>query len=182
MTLPDKLMNQDTVTINPIKDIIREEADFSDYLVYIYILVGLLLMIMVGYYFYKLKKRKNEIIPQLVDIYIPCHVKALTALRQLEEKELWQQGMIKEYQSGLTDIVRTYLQERYHINAPEMTTDEIIGQLSKADFDKKYSYELVNILQIADLIKFAKAKPDENIHASFMVKAIDFIENTKETS
>jgi hypothetical protein len=180
VSLPPNLMKQDTVIFNPIKDIMREEANFSDYLIYIYILAGLLIIAAIGYYYYQLKKRKTEIVASIPEIYIPCHEKALTALKQLDQKELWQQGFIKDYQSGLTDIVRTYLLERYHIDAPEMTTDEIIQALYKADFDKKYSQELMHILQIADLVKFAKAKPEENIHASFMTKAVDFIENTKE--
>lgn len=78
-------------------------------------------------------------------------------LRKLEAQQLWQQGLIKEYQSGLTDIIRTYLMERYSINAPEMTTDEVMRSLTNALFDKKYNQELINILQIADLVKFAKA-------------------------
>ena len=61
ITLPEKLMKQDTVVFNPIKDIIREDANFSDYLNYVYLLLGLLLIAGIGYYFYRLKKLKNEL-------------------------------------------------------------------------------------------------------------------------
>ncbi len=180
--LPHNLTQQDTVVFNPIKDIMKEKANLSDYMVYIYILIALLLMIAVGFYFYKLKNKKPKEEPKVEEIIIPCHEKAIMELRKLETLKLWQQGMIKEYQSGLTDIIRTYLMERYDINAPEMTTDEVVKSLASAQFDKKYNQELVNILQIADLVKFAKATPEENIHDSFMQKAVHFVENTKEIS
>jgi len=40
---------------------------------------------------------------------------------------------------------------------------------------------LKDLLQIADLVKFAKAKPSENIHESFFQKAYTFVDNTKLT-
>lgn len=178
--LPQRLMQKDTVIFNPIKDIMREKADLSDYMVYFYILGALLLMIGAGYYFYKLKNKKPVEVPKVEEIVIPCHEKALRNLKMLDAQQLWQQGLIKEYQSGLTDIIRTYLLERYDINAPEMTTDEVMASLADAHFDKKYNQELINILQIADMVKFAKAKPEDNIHDSFMKKAVEFVESTKE--
>ncbi len=181
ISLPENLMKKDTLIFNPIKNILKEDANISDYMVYIYILAGISLMALVGYYFYKSKNKKQQLVPVMVEIKIPCHEKALTALRLLDQKQLWQQGLIKEYQSGLTEIVREYLKERYNFNAMEMTTDEIISELNKTGFDNRYNHDLTNILQIADLVKFAKAEPEENIHSSFMSKAVDFIENTKET-
>ena len=61
-----------------------------------------------------------------------------------------------------------------------MTTDEISMALSKAGFNTKYIIDLKEILQIADLVKFAKATPQENIHIIFMGRAVEFVENTKE--
>ena len=179
--LPEKMMKQDTIAFNPIKDIMTEEADISDYLIYLYILIAIGLMAAIGYYFYKLKKKKEEeIISVIPDPILPAHEKALLALKSLSNQALWQRGYIKEYQSGLTDIIRTYLEERYGIKAPEMTTDEISEALKNADFDKMYISDLKEILQIADLVKFAKATPQDDIHSIFMDRAVEFIKNTKE--
>ncbi|MGB4960573.1 MAG: hypothetical protein WBO36_13920 [Saprospiraceae bacterium] len=178
--LPEKLMSQDTVAFNPIKDIMVEKANISDYMIYMYILLGLILMAAVSYYFYKLKhKNVSAPITKVVKV-IPAHEKALTALQQLDQDQVWQHGKIKEYQTRLTDIIRTYLEDRFRIGAPEMTSFEINQALSKAaDFDQTYTKDLIEILQIADLVKFAKAQPDDDIHQSFMSKARLFVENTK---
>jgi len=179
--LPENLMKQDTVTLNPIKDIMYEKADISDYLIYLYIFLSILLLAAIGYYFFRHKRKKEaEYIPVIKQPVLPAHEKALLALKSLSERELWQKGLIKEYQSGLTDIIRTYLEDRYDIRALEMTTDEISISLATVDFDKNYINELKEILQIADLVKFAKATPQDDVHSRFMNKAVEFVENTKE--
>jgi hypothetical protein len=182
VVLPSTMMNRDTLALNPIRDIVREEANISDYLTYVYIILGLALMAAVAYYFYRLKKQKQRIPVEEKPVIVPPHIKALEALRLLENEQVWQKGMIKEYQSRLTDIIRTYLEDRYQISAMEMTSFEIQESLEKVNFERKYNDDLTYILQIADLVKFAKATPEGSIHADFMAKAVAFVENTKETT
>lgn len=177
--LPPKLMKQDTIAFNPIKDIIQEEADLSDYLVYLYILGAILILGIIGYYFYNLRRKKEEVETPIAIPVLPAHEKALGALKDLDKKQLWQNGWIKEYQSGLTDIIRTYLEERYGVPAPEMTTDEISQALNTAELASDYVNTLRDILQIADLVKFAKATPENDVNSRFMDMAVDFVENTK---
>lgn len=179
---PTKLAQQDTLALNPIKDIMYEDANLSDYLVYVYIVGVLILMGLVGYYFYKRKKAEVLIVPEVVEVVLPADVKALQALESLKNAQLWQKGQIKEYQTGLTDIIRTYIEERYDVKAPEMTTDEISQALQRVDFDPKFTIVLKEILQVADMVKFAKATPEEDIHNIFMEKAVDFVQSTKDTS
>ncbi|MEZ5049976.1 MAG: hypothetical protein R2766_10040 [Saprospiraceae bacterium] len=97
----------------------------------------------------------------------------------MNNKQLWQRGEIKEYQSELTHVIRQYLEDRYDVNALEMTTNEILKSLSKKDFEAIYNEDLREILTVADLVKFAKATPEENIHQKFMDKSVDFVNNTK---
>jgi hypothetical protein len=173
-------MLSDSLALHPIKDIMIEEANISDYLKYIYGFLVALALAGIGYYFYKRKKnQENTPIYQEPIILPSADEKAMEALTVLKTKQLWQQGYIKEYQSSLTEIIRTYLEDRYVFDALEMTTDEIIAQLKSTDFDQQYKDNLKEILQVADLVKFAKATPDENIHQIFMDKAVDFVINTK---
>jgi len=183
VVFPQKLLQKDSVAINPIKDILEEKANISDYLTYIYILIALVLLGGLAYYLYKKGKNRPAPVESLpVVVELPAHQKALNALKQLDAAQLWQQGKIKDYQTGLTDIIRSYIEDRYGVFAPEMTTGEIITALRKVDFNPKYEAALQEILQVADLVKFAKATPDEDIHSSFMTKAVDFVEQTKITS
>lgn len=176
--LPVRLLNQDTTLFNPIRDIIREKKTMSDYLGYLYALAGLLLVAGLGYYFARARKKEPALGPASEEVVLPPHVKALQALQELDNRQLWQQGKVKDYQTSLTDIIRSYLEERYSFSAMEMTTDEIIRELSNRDFDMSWSQKLREILQVADLVKFAKAEPDSDIHSRFMGLAVDFVEKT----
>jgi len=127
-------------------------------------------------------KRKKRATQEkvIIEIARPAHEIAQEKLDTLKEKALWQQGQIKEYQSELTHIIREYLENRFEIRALESTTDEIARDLKDKGLDDGDKKKLSDILQIADLVKFAKAKPDVNIHDEFFNDAVDFVLRTKE--
>lgn len=167
----------DTLQLAPIKDIIREEANWRDYLPFIGSLLALGLIAGLIYYFRK--KKTDAEIPPAPEIKLPAHEIALTALDQLKSEQLWQQGDIKTYQSRLTYTIREYLENRYEIPALESTTEEIQRNLKKVDFDNSWKDKLRNILQVADLVKFAKAKPPADFHDQVWQEAKDFVVATK---
>jgi hypothetical protein len=118
-----------------------------------------------GIYWYT-KKHKSTPKPAAVVYKTPIE-KATGLLQQLESKELWQKGEIKNYYSELTDIARMYIEEEIHIPAMESTTSELIEGLRKAAKQKKLKLSnetvenLEKVLKQADLVKFAKVKPLE---------------------
>jgi hypothetical protein len=109
------------------------------------------------------KKHQKEKIQE--EIYKTPIEKATSLLNNLEKKELWQRGEVKEYYSELTDIVRNYIEEAIEIPAMESTTSELIEGLKVASRKKKMklSQETIEnlfvVLKQADLVKFAKSKP-----------------------
>lgn len=175
-------VSQDSLDVAPIKPILTEAKNLSDYLIYLYILGGLLLLGLGYWLFSRWTKIKQGNIKEVVEpeIIIPAHQKALESLGQLKSAQLWQQGKVKEYQSRLTFIIRDYLENRYDLPALESTTDEIVKKLQSGELEMSDINSLKRILQVADLVKFAKAKPDESIHDTFMNEAIDFVQRTKE--
>ena len=55
-----------------------------------------------------------------------------TAWEQLggaQGQDLISQGKIKEYHIEISDIIRRYLEGRFSLNAPEMTTEEFLNSL-----------------------------------------------------
>jgi len=145
-----------------IKDIAQVESPIGTWWIYILIVLAIATA---GFFIYKyIKKRQNE--PKVEEIVFRSPIeKATTLLQQLEGKELWQKGEIKDYYSELTDIARTYIEEEIHIPAMESTTSELIEGLRKAAKQKKLKLSnetvenLQKVLKQADLVKFAKIKP-----------------------
>jgi regulator of replication initiation timing len=145
-----------------IKNIIPVKSDFGSWWIYLLILVGLAV---IGYFIYRfIQKKKTEEKPAEIVFKSPIE-KATTLLQQLERKELWQKGEVKNYYSELTDIARNYIEEEIQIPAMESTTSELILGLRNAAKQKKLKLSsetvenLEKVLMQADLVKFAKVKP-----------------------
>ena len=111
---------------------------------------------------------------------LPPHVVAIKALEALHHQKLWQNGKHKQYYSGISDILRTYIAARYDFGAMEMTSDEIISFMRGVDgVPQKSAMDLTEILQTADLVKFAKAEPDAEQNENDYWRAYYFVEETK---
>lgn len=180
---PEGFGQDSTKVINELKPIIEVESSWRDYLIYLYWLAGLLLAYFIGRFILKkIKSSNKEVAQPIVEEEIvkePAHVIALRALEQLKEGKSWIVGDIKGYQSDLTTTIRQYLEDRYSINALEMTTSEIITDIQKESSMEGQVDALKNILTVADMVKFAKAKPSEDIHEMFLEQAFEFVHKTK---
>jgi hypothetical protein len=169
----------DTVQLAPIKDIIAEPLKLQDFLPYIIGLLVLAGLILLGIFLYKRYKKKEEGPTKVKIVKRPAHEVAFEKLKQLKGAKLWQQGMIKEYQSELSHIIREYVEDRYEILALESTTDEILRDLKQKDFNEDLKDNLKEMLQLADLVKFAKAEPPLERHEQLMQFAEEFVLKTK---
>ncbi|WP_278964780.1 hypothetical protein [Alistipes senegalensis] len=110
---------------------------------------------------------------------LPPHVAAIQALEALHHQKLWQNNRHKQYYSGLTDILRTYIAARWGFGAMEMTSDEIIETMRQEELPDKARMDLTAILRDADLVKFAKATPEAEQNEADYLKAYYFVEETK---
>jgi hypothetical protein len=143
--------------------------------------LGALVLLVVGLIIYFIVRASKNKKPAPMVIKAPpieAHVKALTALEELAAKKLWQEGKIKDYHTGITDILRTYLDDRFGINAQEMITAEIMYAMRRTDVDEELKGKLKQILILADLVKFAKEQPLPSDHESSYNKAVEFVKST----
>ena len=145
-----------------IKDIAQVDSPLGSWWIYLLIL---LVIAIIGFYVYRfIKKRQNRLKVEEVVYKSPIE-KATSLLQQLETKELWQKGEVKNYYSELTEIARNYIEEEINIPAMESTTSELIEGLRNAAKHKKLKLSnetvsnLEKVLMQADLVKFAKTKP-----------------------
>jgi len=126
-----------------------------------WILGGLALILGIIYLVRWLNKDKTELKIPLK----PPFEEAILALDNLQKKRLWESGQEKEFYIALTDILRRYITRIWNMDAFEMTSSEIIKALKKESIDPKNRKDLKEVLELADLVKFAKhsSVPDENI-------------------
>ena len=182
VTLQVKAVQVDTTkTFYDIKQPLAVSYTFWDWLkdhwLAVLLTLGLLLLIAGGVYYYR--NRPKAAAPVVAKPILSADQIALNKLNELRDKKLWQQDQVKLYYSELTDVLREYLEKRYHIKAHEQTTDEIFEGLKTREILQENSLMLKQLLTLADLVKFAKQKPEAIENEQSMDKAMDFIRQTK---
>jgi hypothetical protein len=110
----------------------------------------------------------------------PAHVIAFRELEKLKEEQLWQKGETKKYYTRLTEIVRQYLENRFDVYSMEMTTSETLQALLRTGFKRDEHYNrLKMVFTAADLVKFAKHKPDPDENEKCFSDSWEFVSGTK---
>ena len=90
----------------------------------------------------------------------PAHTLALAALRALLERKWIEAGEVEPFYVELSGIVRTYLERRFALHAPEQTTDEFIREATSSRRLSLDHQQLVGaFLEQSDLVKFARHRP-----------------------
>jgi len=167
-----------TLAIKDIKPILDEPISWLEYLWLIIIIVVAIGLAFAGYYLYK-KYRKPKVEVLNYDPSIPPYEFALQSLKELDAEKLWQKGQVKFYYTRLTDIVRIYIERQFEFFAMEMITSEIIDEIKNKDVLEQSIESLKELLNLADLVKFAKYNPLPDENGSVMQKAFSFVESTR---
>ena len=168
-----------TLAITDIKDIEKAPIWWWGIIRWILLVLGLGGLGVGVYYLWrwyeKNRKPEEEVIePELLR---PADEVALEKLDEIKAQKIWKDGKVKEYQTELTDVVREYIGRRFDVQSSEKTSDETLRAM-KPLIDKELFAKLSKMLQLADLVKFAKwhTTPDEN--EQVLSTAYEFVKET----
>ena len=174
-----------SLDIRDIESYMKEPITFHEvYRVYTFVIsvLGIIAFIILLICYFvrrsRLKEMQEEEKPKAPPL--PADIKAISSLEKLRVQQLWQQGKVKEYHTTLTDILRTYLAESYGIQSTEMTSDQTLEAFETTSACNADTEALLRqILQTADMVKFAKSEPQPYEHDRSMADAKQFVESTK---
>ena len=128
---------------------------------YIYYAIGtaaILLLAAALILYFRMRKKQIEAPPP-----IPPHVKAFAALQKLIDEDFIGKNEFKLFYLHISAILRIYIEERFQIQAPELTTQEFLQILTKdQSLLKNHQKLLQNFLTHCDMVKFAEHQPDKN--------------------
>ena len=156
----------DQVSIKDIKPPLSFQAS---YVLIIAILAIVIISLLIFLVIHILKKRAaSRGSRRIIPIRKP-HEIAYEALRLLKERNLPGAGLVKEYYFEISKIARIYIENRFSLKAPEMTTEEFLYSLKDSDILTSTQKSIVKeFLNQCDLVKFAKYGPtSKEIEASF---------------
>lgn len=125
-------------------------------------LIIVLLLSIVGLIILRRKKLQREE-DELANAPRPITLKERTimAIEALENERLWEQEKLKEHFVELSYILRSYLTARYEISLLDKTTYQTKVLLTKKGLNEDTVEVIGKLLSQADMVKFAKSKPDE---------------------
>lgn len=168
---PDQFFGPKTVVDVPI------EWQDIDAMVYAFILM---LLFGSACVFFIVRYRDNKPIIRIIRVEpkLPPHQEAIRRIEEIKADKNVRRENPKQYYTELTDVIRTYLSERFCISAMEMTSSEIIERLLQVR-DKESLKDLKYLFETADLVKFAKYAPMMNENDLNLVNAVEFINETK---
>ena len=147
--------------IKPITDVQRTRSNLWAYIALV--LLALLAVTGLVYWFFWRKKPLTEAEKIAA---LPPYERAKLALEKLDEDHYFKNEDVKMFYSDLTLILRQYLDEKVYDQSLESTTDELVFRLKTLQAANQISLgantirNIETILKRADLVKFAKSKPD----------------------
>jgi len=169
-------------SFKPIKGIEEMPITFSELLPW---LIGILFIaaVLFAIVWVYLRHRNRKTAPEAIPLpNIPPHLMAIEKLETLRLQKLWQTGKTKEYFTELSDIIREYIELQFPVNAVEMTTPEILQGLEPIQINPDAIHKLSATLELADLVKFAKAQPSALENDISLNHLIDFVHESYATA
>lgn len=143
---------------------------------WILLALGILGVIALAFWWWR---RRQKGATESVDPGLPPFEKAQGQLAQLESKELWQNGQIKEYYSELIDILREYLEGQFAIKAMESTAGELVEKVKDIHESPEQERQMREILLTSAMVKYAREKPGAAMNEKALSEIRTFVERTR---
>lgn len=165
----------------PIETPLTFKEFVNEYAIYVGLIVFILALAFTLWWYFKKQQKQKPLPEEKPKPTEPPHVIALRELDQLQSEKLWQKDKIKLHYSKLSDIVRQYLEYRFDIPAMENTTGFISEYIeSRKILDGENRKKTNEILELSDLVKFAKFTPLPDDNSRTLDYAYQLVISTKE--
>ena len=117
--------------------------------------------------------------PEPAEPPLPPAEWALREMDRLEQDRLAERGEVEGFFVRLSDVVRTYVERRFSIAAPERTTQEFLREASRhPDLRGGHEQALGAFLRSADMVKFAAVRPGAEHCSQALAAMRGFVERT----
>ena len=168
-----------------IKPIIEVEKSISNW--WLYVLLATAVIALIAFILYWVIWRKKPLTEEEEIALLPPYERAKLAISKLERQRYLEQEDLKSFYSELTFIIRKFLDEKVYDRSLESTTDELVERLQLLKDGNQFALtkdtisNIKTIFKRADLVKFAKSKPDialAELDKQTIVKELDAVKLT----
>jgi hypothetical protein len=118
-----------------------------------------------------------------VPISVSAYRKAMDAIQRIEAAGWLERGDVDRFYTELSGVVRRYIEDRFGLRAPELTTEEFLQELTRRPvLVDAQRLALSHFLKQCDLVKFAKVRPTTHEGGTALHAARAFVEVTRDDS
>ena len=142
------------------------------------LLIALVVAIVTGLLLRRWWLRRKAALANAPDNRLP-HEVAFDELAQIEGLNLPTQQRFKEHYTLVSDVLRQYVEKAFQIPTLDRTTGEIHRSLKLAPFSQENKQLLIKMLNEADLVKFAKVRPEVAMAQDYLGQARSFVGATR---
>lgn len=114
-------------------------------------------------------------------VQVPAHEWAYRELTRLSSDRLVESGRLQDFFYRISGIVRGYVERRFSVMAPEMTTEEFLAAMSRDPrFSRDHRHELTEFLSECDLVKYARYEASRQECDMVMTAARRYVDQTRD--
>ena len=110
---------------------------------------------------------------------LTAYDRAARRLQRLRRAGLPAASGLDAWYVELSDIVRRYIEERFALRAPELTTEEFLSEAGRSALSKPHRGLLSAFLEICDRVKFARYHPGQEESRQALDVAQRFLDETR---
>ena len=162
------------IAANTLAPLARYPVTYAEVFPWLSVADILLIILTVAIVLARQRRRREEQKPSE-----PAHITALRKLDSYRGNKYWAPEKQKGFYSGVTDALKNYIESRFGVDAPEMTTAEVFDALKG---DKDITPELFDrtkeLFETADFVKFAKHTESDEYNATVVPTAVKFVTDT----
>lgn len=166
-------LNETNATkLSDIKDIVKPPVRIGRV---VWVMLFIVILALLGGLLTLLLRRRNHGEAALRKPVVPPDIVAKESLAALRDTRWIPEPFFTE----LSLILRTYLENRFNLNAPESTTEELTRTMTHDERLKINEQQtLRTFLMQADLVKFARADAEKDVMRTAFQTVEDFVTNT----
>lgn len=172
-----QLLSQAPPSLRDIKPPLEPQQSLFPYFVAGGILVVIIAMLV---WFYLQQRRQTSAPTSTEEVEVcPPHEIAYERLAAIEASEWLARGELDAYHTQISRVIREYIEVRYRIPALELTTTQLLAQLTEGQLGALYVDKIRHFLVNCDKVKFATYQPATAEAAKRMIEARWFIDVTR---
>ena len=135
---------------------------------------AVLLVLLIVFIWHRRKNRPVVVVPPA-----PAHEIAFEALNHLRQTDFNDQDAVRKYYFSLSAVVRAYVENRFGMNATDLTTEELVPFIQhELPVDAPLKNQLRSFLESTDAIKYAGGAAQESEIERAYEQALSFVEAT----